>query len=124
VPSGTDDVVNIRLRDPLVKPSTDRQLADHRAVAENVPRGGVVNARRPGRRPGRSAAKSIDDAEHGAIVNARWCDAWIWIRKRDVSGGNIRTGHERVSVWFVRRFLPANVATKTGTQAARSSCTT
>jgi hypothetical protein len=49
-------------------PSTDRQLADHRAVAENVPRGGVVNARRPGRRPGRSAAKSIDDAGHGAIM--------------------------------------------------------
>ena|SRR5438309_3756775 len=33
-----------------------------------VPRGGVVNARRPGRRPGRSEAKSIDDAEHGASM--------------------------------------------------------
>jgi hypothetical protein len=36
-----------------------------------VPRGGVVNARRPGRRPGRSEAKSIDDAEHGdSIIGA------------------------------------------------------
>jgi hypothetical protein len=33
-----------------------------------VPRGGVVNARRPGHRPGRSQAKSIDDAEHGASI--------------------------------------------------------
>jgi len=32
----------------------------------NVPRTGVVNARRPGPVPGRSGAKSIDDAEHGA----------------------------------------------------------
>jgi hypothetical protein len=33
-----------------------------------VPRAGVVNARRPGRRPGRSDAESIDDAEHGASI--------------------------------------------------------
>jgi len=33
-----------------------------------VPRGGVVNAHRPGHRPGRSEAKSIDDAEHGASI--------------------------------------------------------
>lgn len=33
-----------------------------------MPRAGVVNARRPGRRPGRSKAKSIDDAEHGASI--------------------------------------------------------
>ncbi len=37
----------------------------HRARAKTVPRGGVVNARRPGHRPGRSAAQSIDDGEHG-----------------------------------------------------------
>ena len=35
---------------------------------QSVPRAGVVNARRPGRRPGRSEAKSIDDAEHGASI--------------------------------------------------------
>ena len=35
-----------------------------------VPRGGVVNARRPGRRPGRSEAQSIDDAEHGASMKS------------------------------------------------------
>jgi len=33
-----------------------------------VPRAGVVNARRPGHRPGRSEAESIDDAEHGASI--------------------------------------------------------
>ena len=33
-----------------------------------MPRAGVVNARRPGHGPGRSAAESIDDAEHGAII--------------------------------------------------------
>ena len=34
-----------------------------------MPRGGVVNARRPGRRPGRSEAESIDDAEPGASID-------------------------------------------------------
>ena len=29
---------------------------------------GVVNARRPGPRPGRSGAESIDDTEHGASI--------------------------------------------------------
>ena len=33
-----------------------------------MPRAGVVNARRPGHRPGRSEAESIDDAEHGARI--------------------------------------------------------
>ena len=41
----------------------------HRASARDAPRGHVVNARRPGLRPGRSGAKSIDDAEHGATIN-------------------------------------------------------
>jgi hypothetical protein len=48
--------------------SSDRHVADHRVIAENVPREGVVNARRRGHGPGRSAAKSIDDAEHGASI--------------------------------------------------------
>ncbi|MEQ1871553.1 MAG: hypothetical protein ABL961_16175 [Vicinamibacterales bacterium] len=33
-----------------------------------MPRAGVVNARGPGHRPGRSEAESIDDAEHGASI--------------------------------------------------------
>ena len=33
--------------------------------SQTVPRAAVVNARRPGPWPGRSAAKSIDDGEHG-----------------------------------------------------------
>jgi hypothetical protein len=41
-----------------------------------VPRAGVVNARRPGHRPGRSEAESIDDAEHGAsIIGAMVCSS-------------------------------------------------
>jgi len=79
--------INIRLQKSRVnlvfsaRPS--HQKAGHRAKAQVVPRtgsgvpdarlparwgGGVVNARRPGPVPGRSAAKSIDDAEHGARV--------------------------------------------------------
>jgi len=46
-------------------------LAHHRAMAfRRVPRGGIVNARRPGHRPGRSEAESIDDVEHGASIDA------------------------------------------------------
>lgn len=37
----------------------------HRVRATTVPRGGVVNARRPGHRPGRSGAQTMDDGEHG-----------------------------------------------------------
>jgi len=48
------------------EPSSDR-LASRNCPA--VPRASVVNARRPGPRPGRSEAESIDDAEHGAIIN-------------------------------------------------------
>lgn len=33
-----------------------------------MPRAGIVNARRPGQRPGRSEAESIDDAAHGATI--------------------------------------------------------
>ena len=44
------------------------QKTGHRVIAQVVPRAGVVNARRPGREPGRSVAKSIDDAEHGARI--------------------------------------------------------
>jgi hypothetical protein len=41
-----------------------------------VPRASVVNARRPGHRPGRSEAESIDDAEHGAsIIGAMVCSS-------------------------------------------------
>ena len=47
------------------EPSSDDH---HRVVANRVPRAGVVNARRPGHRPGRSEAESIDDAEHGASI--------------------------------------------------------
>jgi hypothetical protein len=64
--------INIRLRkssvNSLFSARPSHQKAGYRAIAHVVPRAGVVNARRPGRRPGRSEAKSIDDAEHGAIM--------------------------------------------------------
>ena len=54
----------------LVTPAT---IAYRRAV----PRAGDVNARRPGHRPGRSAAKSIDDGEHGASIEHAMVQAHI-----------------------------------------------
>ena len=64
--------IKIRLRksrvNSLFSTRPSHQKAGHRAIAQVVPRAGVVNARRPGRRPGRSEAKSIDDAEHGASM--------------------------------------------------------
>ena len=64
--------IKIRLRksrvNSLFSARPSHQKARHRAIAQVVPRAGVVNARRPGRRPGRSEAKSIDDAEHGASM--------------------------------------------------------
>ena len=62
-------------------PRPSHQKAGHRVIAKVVPRAGVVNARRPGRGPGRSAAKSIDDAEHGARLK----DAMV--RSRDQAPG-------------------------------------
>jgi len=64
--------INIRLQksrvNSLFSARPSHQKARHRAIAQVVPRAGVVNARRPGRRPGRSEAKSIDGAEHGASM--------------------------------------------------------
>jgi hypothetical protein len=72
-----------------------------------VRRGGVVNARRPGQRPGRSEAKSIDGAEHGAsIKNAmvRYQDlgpqTWCFLRDTCV---HART----ISIRFIGRLVPA-----------------
>ena len=63
--------------------SPSHQKAGHRAKAQIVPRRGVVNARRPGRRPGRSEAQSIDDAEHGASMKG------AMVRRQDLDA---RTG--------------------------------
>lgn len=51
--------------------STPLSASSNRPPSRNclsVPRAGLVNARRPGHGPGRSAAKSIDEAEHGASI--------------------------------------------------------
>jgi len=58
-----------------------------------VPRTGGVNARRPGRWPGRSEAESIDAAEHGttikrAMVRVEFCSigaAVFFFESRDAS---------------------------------------
>jgi hypothetical protein len=57
-------------------PHTNR----HRVRARHVPRAGVDNARRPGPRPGRSKAKSIDDAKHGTSIK----DAMVSGAKTDL----------------------------------------
>ena len=78
--------IKIRLRksrvNSLFSARQSHQKAGHRAIAQVVPRAGVVNARRPGRRPGRSEAKSIDEAEHGASLKCAMVASGIWIRKR------------------------------------------
>lgn len=69
VPCGTDGM----------KPTYARALSSSTSCARSIrsspshrcpspPRAGVVNARRPGHRPGRSEAKSIDDGEHGVSI--------------------------------------------------------
>jgi hypothetical protein len=65
--------------------SPSHQKAGHRAIAHVVPRGGVVNARRPGPRPGRSGAQSIDDAEHGASLKS------AMVRRQDLDAGTGRS---------------------------------
>ena len=70
----------------------------HRVIAENVPRGSVVNARRPGRPPGRSEAESIDDAEHGASIERAMVD-------RPELRSSIRTFHPENIVARASRWL-------------------
>ncbi len=53
----------------------------------------------------------------------RWCDAWIWVRKRDAPSGKTCNVHEPISVRHVGHIVPANVDTKTCTWPARSPCT-
>jgi hypothetical protein len=78
--------VNIRLRksrvNSLFSARPSHQKAGHRAIAHVVPRAGVVNARRPGRRPGRSEAKSIDEAEHGASLKCAMSPAGSGSQRR------------------------------------------
>ena len=84
VPCGTDVITPTYACAILASTSFVRgHHADHHRVrARDVPRGGVVNARRPGHRPGRSEAKSIDDAEHGASMK----DAMV--RRQDLDPQN------------------------------------
>jgi hypothetical protein len=81
---------------------SDRHADHHRVRARHVPRGGVVNTRRPGRRPGRSEAQSIDDAEHGArikraMVRSLDLDPQVWSSFRE------NTEHARTDSWSIRR---------------------
>lgn len=133
--------INIRLPKSRVnlvfaaRPS--HQKAGHRAIAHVVPRagsgvpdarfparwgGGVVNARRPGQRPGRSGAKSIDDAEHGARLRCAMGRHSIDACERHAvsdEAGNSSGQHAR---WFIGCDVRKDTTTKSGMRAARSSC--
>jgi len=118
------DDVNIRLRNSRVNPLRviDRLptiaylLKTCRAEALSMPAGpadGRVEAE----------AESIDDAEHGASIKNAMGDVWVWVCNRDVSAADTLDAPEEVSVQLASRILPANVAPKTCTRTARSSCT-
>ncbi len=101
-----------------------------------VPRGGIVNARRPDHRTGRSEAESIDDAEHGASIigamvvrfdsrtdrghvlqknsaRARTDSCGIHRHTSAVGSGRADRGHRR-------RDSPAGTGTQTRTRATAS----
>jgi hypothetical protein len=89
-----------------------------------VPRAGVVNARRPGCRPGRSEAKSIDDAEHGtSIKDAMVPGAKTGFVKCDVLPGKMATRADPICERITDCFVPANSNMIMCTQAVRSSGT-
>jgi hypothetical protein len=77
----------------------------------------------PARRPGRSAAQSIDDAEHGNSMKNAMALGKIWMQERDVSFRKTRDSRESIAVRFAGRIVPANLDTKTCARAACSSCT-
>jgi hypothetical protein len=83
--------IKIRLRKSGVnfafsaRPS--HQKPAHRAIAQVVPRAGVGNARRPGLVPGRSAAKSIADGEHGTRLERAMVQARNWYVGRQADSG-------------------------------------
>ena len=107
--------IKIRLRksrvNSLFSARPSHQKAGHRAIAQVVPRAGVVNARRPGRRPGRSEAKSIDDAEHGASMKRAMVRCLDLDLQRDVSPGTIAT-RTNLSLFCLWAALPANLDAK------------
>ena len=74
--------INIRLPKSRVNlVFSAREPTRKPAIAQKpqvVPRTGVVNARRPGLVPGRSAAESIDDAEHGTRLERAMVQARNW----------------------------------------------
>ena len=84
-----------------------------------VPRAGVVNARRPGRRPGRSEAKSIDDAEHGASINRAMVQSHESDARRCVAIRETWGDARPIRVRFVGRLFRRISTTNTCTRAAR-----
>jgi hypothetical protein len=81
-----------------------------------VPRAGVVNARRPGHRPGRSEAESIDDAEHGAsIIDAMVVPLGLATEPacvlREKRGSCANRSWQNTAAHFCGRIWPRNVHT-------------
>jgi hypothetical protein len=71
-----------------------------------VPRGGVVNARRPGRRPGRSEAESVDDVEHGASIECAMVERPTLRLSLRHFVHKIDDAHKPIAVRFVDRLFP------------------
>ena len=63
-----------------------RSNLDHRAKARFERSAGGVNARRPCGTHGRSAAQSVDAAEHRCTIHARWASDLRQPGKRDETG--------------------------------------
>jgi hypothetical protein len=88
-----------------------------------VPRGGVVNARRPGHRPGRSEAESIDDVEHGiSLIGAMVVQFDSRTNRGHVLQKN--SARARANSCGRHRHVPlSDLAMRMDTQAALFSCT-
>lgn len=99
VPCGTDVLTPTYAfaTDPSISFESSTRWPPSRSC-RSVPRGGVVNARRPGRRPGRSEAKSIDDAEPGASIES------AMVRGADLESGSAKFRREQTCV-CARGFL-------------------
>ena len=125
VPSGTDDDVNIRLRDPCVNPlrvidtlPTIAQLPKTcRAEASSMPAGPAVGRVEAQRRALTTPSTAPASRRDGAMPESRSANVTFL-------PGNTCDVHELVSVRFVSRILPANLHMKTCTRAARLSLTT
>src|SRR4051794_1149794 len=91
VPCGTSEIFRKYASSRLTSTAF---LEAHRARAKLKRSAGGVNARRPCGTHGRSAAESVDAAEHRFIIDLRWRMNLRTTRRRDVRSDRRR--HHRV----------------------------